>query len=94
MCRVRGVERSPEIPCIVHFRPRTGAKTGAGQRVALDHFGWFVFPGPMKTLVNINEVSAKDYEERCYEDTSMPFPSGPALPSPHLYELATKVCPS
>ena len=32
MGRVGGVERSPEIPCIVHFRPRTGTKTGAGQQ--------------------------------------------------------------
>ena len=46
---------------------------------------------PYKTLANINEVSAKDYEERCYRDTSMPLPGGPAPPSPHLYELAAKV---
>lgn len=46
---------------------------------------------PHKTLANINEVSAKDYEERCYKDTSMPLPSGPSPPSPHLYELAAKV---
>ena len=32
MGRVGGVERSPEIPCMVHFRPWMGAKTGAGQR--------------------------------------------------------------
>jgi len=35
MGRVGGVERSPEIPCIVHFRPRTGAKMGAGHRSCL-----------------------------------------------------------
>lgn len=50
-----------------------------------------VVVNPYKTLANINEVSAKDYEERCYRDTSVPFPGGPALPSPHLYELAAKV---
>ena len=33
MGKVGGVERSPQIPCMVHFRPRTGAKTGAGHRV-------------------------------------------------------------
>jgi len=32
MGKVGGVERSPQIPCMVHFRPRMGAKTGAGHR--------------------------------------------------------------
>ena len=50
-----------------------------------------VVVNPYKTLANINEVSAKDYEERCYKDTSLPLPGGPAPPSPHLYELAAKV---
>ena len=50
-----------------------------------------VVVNPYKTLANINEVSAKDYEDRCYRDTSMPIPGGPAQPSPHLYELAAKV---
>ncbi|KAF9647836.1 P-loop containing nucleoside triphosphate hydrolase protein [Thelephora ganbajun] len=50
-----------------------------------------VVVNPYKTLANINEVTAKDYEERCYRDTSMPLPGGPAPPSPHLYELAAKV---
>ena len=49
-----------------------------------------VVVNPYKTLANINEVSAKDYEERCYRDTSMPLPGGPAPLSPHLYELAAK----
>lgn len=46
---------------------------------------------PYKALANTNEVSAKDYEERCYKDTNMPLPGGPAPPPPHLYELAAKV---
>ena len=50
-----------------------------------------VVVNPYKTLANVNEVSAKDYEERCYKDTSMPLPGGPAPPSPHLYELAARV---
>jgi chitin synthase len=50
-----------------------------------------VVVNPYKTLANTNEVSAKDYEERCYKDTSMSLPGGPAPPSPHLYELAAKV---
>ena len=50
-----------------------------------------VVVNPYKTLANINEVSAKDYEERCYRNTSVPLPGGPASPSPHLYELAARV---
>ena len=50
-----------------------------------------VVVNPYKTLANTNEVSAKDYEERCYRDTNMPLPGGPAPPPPHLYELAAKV---
>jgi len=29
--RLGGAQRSPEVPCMVHFWHRTGAKTGAGQ---------------------------------------------------------------
>ena len=50
-----------------------------------------VVVNPYKTLANTNEVSAKDYEERCYRDTNMPLPGGPAPAPPHLYELAAKV---
>jgi len=50
-----------------------------------------VVVNPYKTLANTNEVSAKDYEERCYKTTSMPLPGGPAPLAPHLYELAAKV---
>ena len=50
-----------------------------------------VVVNPYKTLANTNEVSAKDYEERCYKTTSMPLPGGPASPAPHLYELAARV---
>jgi len=31
--RLGGAQRSPEVPCMVHFWHRTGAKTGAGQCV-------------------------------------------------------------
>ena len=30
--RLGGAQRSLEVPCMVHFRHQTGAKTGAGQR--------------------------------------------------------------
>lgn len=57
-------------------------------RVSASHL---VVVNPYKTLANTNEVSAKDYEEKCYKDTSMPLPGGPAPLSPHLYELAARV---
>jgi chitin synthase len=45
---------------------------------------------PSKSLANTNDNSAKEYEERCYKDTSPP--SGPSQPplTPHPYELAAK----
>ena len=46
---------------------------------------------PYKTLANVNDVSAKEYEERCYKDTSLPLPGGPAPLQPHLYDLAARV---
>ena len=45
---------------------------------------------PYKTLANVNDVSAKEYEERCYKDTSFPLPDATSLP-PHLYDLAARV---
>lgn len=45
---------------------------------------------PYKTLANVNDISAKEYEERCYKDTSFPLPGAASLP-PHLYDLAARV---
>ncbi|KAH7923638.1 glycosyltransferase family 2 protein [Leucogyrophana mollusca] len=45
---------------------------------------------PYKTLANVNDISAKEYEERCYKDTSLPLASSRAL-QPHLYELAAQI---
>lgn len=45
---------------------------------------------PYKTLANVNDVSAKEYEERCYKDTSFILPGTTSLP-PHLYDLAARV---
>lgn len=45
---------------------------------------------PLKALAHLNEVSAKDYADAEYSDTSGDErPGGPM--QPHLYELASKV---
>lgn len=46
---------------------------------------------PYKTLANVNDVSAKEYEERSYKDTSLPLVDSPRPLQPHLYDLAAKV---
>ncbi|TFK63456.1 glycosyltransferase family 2 protein [Pluteus cervinus] len=46
---------------------------------------------PYKTLANVNDLSAKEYEERCYKDTSLPMADSPKPLQPHLYDLAAKV---
>ncbi|KAH7905136.1 glycosyltransferase family 2 protein [Hygrophoropsis aurantiaca] len=45
---------------------------------------------PYKTLANVNDISAKQYEERCYKDTALPLASARLL-QPHLYELAAQI---
>jgi chitin synthase len=45
---------------------------------------------PYKTLANVNDVSAKDYEEQSYRDTSLPMVDSPRPLQPHLYDLAAK----
>ena len=45
---------------------------------------------PFKSLANTNDNSAKEYEERCYKNTSPPSSSSqPPLP-PHPYDLAAR----
>ncbi|KAI3614821.1 chitin synthase 6 [Moniliophthora roreri] len=46
---------------------------------------------PYKTLANINNASAKEYEERCYRDTNLPMVDSPKPLQPHLYDLAARV---
>jgi chitin synthase len=46
---------------------------------------------PHKMLANLNDVSAREYEERCYKDTSLPLADSPKPLQPHLYGLAAKV---
>lgn len=50
-----------------------------------------VVVNPYKTLANVNDISAKEYEDRCYRDTSLPLVDSPKPLQPHLYELAAKV---
>ena len=50
-----------------------------------------VVVNPYKTLANVNDLSAKDYEDRCYKDTSLPMVDSPRPLQPHLYEQAAKV---
>ncbi|KAI9508915.1 glycosyltransferase family 2 protein [Russula earlei] len=50
----------------------------------------FVVVNPFKSLANTNDISAKEYEDRCYKDTSPPHSSSqPPLP-PHPYDLAAR----
>ncbi|KAF9477858.1 chitin synthase [Pholiota conissans] len=46
---------------------------------------------PYKTLANVNDVSAKDYEDQSYRDTSLPMVDSPRPLQPHLYDLAARV---
>ncbi|THH29875.1 hypothetical protein EUX98_g4302 [Antrodiella citrinella] len=50
-----------------------------------------VVVNPYKTLANANEVSAKEYEDRSYKDTSLPLPGASAPLPPHLFDLAARV---
>ncbi|KAF8868757.1 chitin synthase [Gymnopilus junonius] len=52
----------------------------------------FIVVNPYKTLASINDVSAKEYEEQCYKDTSLPGMGDSQRPlQPHLYDLAARV---
>ncbi|KAF7345448.1 Glycosyltransferase family 2 protein [Mycena venus] len=46
---------------------------------------------PLKTLASVNDASAKEYEERCYKDTSLPAIDSPKPLQPHVYELACRI---
>jgi chitin synthase len=50
----------------------------------------FVVVNPYKTLASVNDVSAQEYEERCYKDTSLPMVDSPKPLQPHLYDLAAR----
>ena len=46
---------------------------------------------PYKTLASVNDLSAQEYEERSYKDTSLPLPGAAAPLPPHIYDLAARV---
>ncbi|KAJ7114120.1 chitin synthase [Mycena epipterygia] len=46
---------------------------------------------PLKTLASVNDASAREYEERCYKDTSLPAIDSPKPLQPHVYELACRI---
>lgn len=50
-----------------------------------------VVVNPYKTLANVNELSAQEYEDRSYKDTSLPLPGSAAPLPPHLYDLAARI---
>ena len=50
-----------------------------------------VVVNPLKALANVNEANAREYEERCYKDTSVPTAGSPRALQPHLYDMAAKV---
>jgi chitin synthase len=51
----------------------------------------YVVINPYKTLANVNDLSAREYEERSYKDTSLPLPGAPPPLPPHLYDLAARM---
>ena len=56
-----------------------------------------VVVNPYKVLANVNEASAKEYEERCYKDTTGEGTGGAGAGGagrplqPHLYDVACKM---
>ncbi|KAG1812232.1 glycosyltransferase family 2 protein [Suillus subaureus] len=50
-----------------------------------------VVVNPYKTLANVNDANAKEYEDRCYKDTKLGLADSRRPPQPHLYEQAAKI---
>ena len=50
-----------------------------------------VLVNPYKTLANTNDVSAQEYQDRCYKDTSLPMGDAPRPLQPHPYEMAARI---
>jgi hypothetical protein len=46
---------------------------------------------PYKSLANVNDASAREYEQRCYRDTALPMADSPRPLQPHLYDLAARL---
>jgi chitin synthase len=49
-----------------------------------------VVVNPFKALSSSNEASAREYDERAYRDTQLPFAGTPPL-QPHPFEMAAKM---
>jgi chitin synthase len=52
-----------------------------------------VLVNPYKATADTSDASAREYEERCYKDTTLSMVPGRSAPSlqPHLYDLAAKM---
>lgn len=50
-----------------------------------------VVVNPYKTLANVSDLSAMEYEEWCYKPTSPPTADSLKQFQPHIYDLAAKV---
>ena len=46
---------------------------------------------PYKMLANVNNTSAKEYDERCYKETGLPLADSLKPLQPHVYELAERI---
>ena len=51
----------------------------------------FVVVNPYKSLASVNDVSAKEYEERSYKDTNLPMVDSPRPLQPHPYDTAARM---
>ncbi|KAF8634627.1 hypothetical protein AX15_000804 [Amanita polypyramis BW_CC] len=50
-----------------------------------------VLVNPYKTLANVNDISAQEYQERCYKDMGLPIGDAPRPLQPHLYDMAARI---
>jgi chitin synthase len=50
-----------------------------------------VVVNPYKALANTNDASAREYEERCYRDTSLSLVRGAPPLQPHLFDMAARM---
>ena len=42
-----------------------------------------VVVNPLKVLASVNDISAKEYEDRCYKETAVPTADSPKALQPH-----------
>ncbi len=52
----------------------------------------YIVVNPLKTLASVNDITAKEYEDRCYKDTTVYTSADmPRELHPHMYELAARM---